>query len=373
MDIKKIIFWEPTLSIHKTGLLEALVHNYPDVKFVYVSDSGVSRDRELQGWAISAPEILDVIVSPSNSDIEKIVIEGRATTLHIFSGIRHYNVIVNALRFVKSYNAMFAIYSEPRVIDGFKGKIRLIQSIIEERWIRNNVKLILAIGKHGPDWFSLAGYAREKIYPFAYFIKPSSNLHINKINTYNKINIGFVGRLCKEKGFNHFLKAIAKLDPEKYCATIIGSGSLEYLINDFLRFNKIQVSYIKCVPNDKIYENFSKMDLLILPSITKDDGWGAVISEALLCGAGVIVSNYVGSSILVDNKLIGFRLDVVDAGSIAKKIQSIDSDSFYSNESRKYRHQWAKNRLTADAGAKHLMSIINYSFNGGERPNYFYS
>lgn len=371
MNIQKVIFWEPTLSIHKIGLLESLIKLYPDIEFIYISDSGVGKDRELQGWSVSIPSHLKVIISPSSCDIKKMVIDAGNTAFHVVSGIRHRNVIVNALRFIKLYNAMFAIYSEPRAVDGFKGKIRIVQSLIGEGWIKNHAKFILAIGKHGPSWFSRVGYHKEIIYPFAYFIKPPSYSYVEKIDTNDKINVGYIGRLSKGKGFHVFLDAISKLDADKYFVTIIGGGELDYLIDAHINSSKVEILYIKCVPNDEIYTYLSKIDLLVLPSTVKD-GWGVVISEALLSGVGVLVSNNVGSSILVDNKLIGFGLDRVDAEDITKKIQSIDTELFYSNESRIYRHQWAMCRLTADVGAKKLMSIVKYSIDKGIKPNCFY-
>jgi glycosyltransferase involved in cell wall biosynthesis len=110
----------------------------------------------------------------------------------------------------------------------------------------------------------------------------------------------------------------------------------------------------------------AQADCLVLPSV--HDGWGAVISEALMVGTPVICSDACGAAGVVKASGSGgvFRRDRFDElqFELNKQLQSgsIDIDNRIRIAS------WAR-ALDANAGARYLINIFDYSINGGIRPS----
>ncbi|MDP1045310.1 glycosyltransferase, partial [Klebsiella pneumoniae] len=50
---------------------------------------------------------------------------------------------------------------------------------------------------------------------------------------------------------------------------------------------------------------FRQVDVLVLASTTADDGWGVVVSEALMCGVAVVATATVGASVVLERSLFG--------------------------------------------------------------------
>lgn len=359
-SLQRVVFWEPSVSPHKSGLFEALALHLPNVEIICVADSDLQLERKSQGWISYQPIGYKLLISPSDEICSRISTEFPKTTLHIFSGIRHYRCIVTGLRGVKSIGAQFGIMSEPRVDEGGFGKLRFIQSWISEGWIRSNVSFVLAIGRNGPAWFESVGYDSTKIFPFAYFVdKPLSPS--NSSGSRELIAVGYLGRIISMKGIEYLSDVILGCDSNNFVFRIAGVGDkLDYLREKTI--NAISPVFFEgAIPMSGVYDFLGKLDVLVLPSISKDDGWGVVVSESLLAGTAVVATSCVGASILLDKLSLGRCIKPRSAICISDAINSISKSDGFSEESRVFRRQWAERHLSSEAGALNLIDIINFS------------
>lgn len=372
--LSRIVFWETCTSPHKNALFNALCEIAPDIEIICSADRNYSVEREAQGWSFDSKNRFNVVVSPEQKAVDKLVSDKLDSTLHIFSGIRWVPTIVKGLKAVRRKKAKFAIMSEPRVNEGWRGTLRYMQSWLTEGWLRNNAEFILAIGKNGPAWFEGVGYPKDRIFPFAYFIEPPiSGILENELNNpiERPIRIVYVGRLIKMKGIFDLVYAVSQL---KFTAklTIIGTGVEENALRLLCRNLKVDADFLGVIPNKKIGVLISQMDILVLASTSKDDGWGVVISEALMVGTAVIATPCVGASIILDNNLFGQCVPAESPKSLMTAIQDLKSSGAFSNVTRFRRQEGAIKKLSANAGANYLLSIIDYRLGNGERPPYFF-
>lgn len=347
-SIRRIVFWEPTLSPHKIDLVNALKEIAPEIEVIYLSAKSVSEDRKRLGWSISGFE--DCIVDPSNELIRKLLLQDIQHTFHIFSGLKGGRMFENALSITKKYKLKFALMSEPRANEGIKGGLRFIHSWITERWIRNQARYIFAIGAGGIKWFRSVGYKAEKIKPFAYFISEEPYKNIN-LTDHNKINIGFVGRTVKEKGFQTFLE-VAEMFSENINFIVVGGEK----VNNYHEIENIH--YYGSVTIDLVPEILSSIDILIAPSIVKD-GWCVTVSEALLSGCYIITTNKVGASLLLYSDVMGTVVDINNPIQITQLIKDVQQRNLLSIEMRRRRKCWALKNLSAKNGAKYLLETIS--------------
>jgi len=370
-DIKRIIFWEPCLSPHKHAFLEALQQLVPNVEIVVCAQQDIPVDRKKMGWVLDGDLTFKHFVDPDDALVTELALFDKNTTIHVVSGIRHVPVIIKILHLCKENNLNFGIMSEPRDSGGVSGALRFLQSWITEYWLRNNAKFILAIGKNGPPWFRSVGYGKDIVFPFAYFVDSCS------VTPYASskpiLEITYVGRLTKRKGVKVLLAAIKELPKHIiYHLNIAGSGDQEKWMKDFIAHNSINASMIGVLSIKDVPDLMRKSDVLVLPSTSNDDGWGVVVSEALLNGTQVIATECVGASILTDRPDLGRTILPNQSASLASAIAEIAIATNLSSEARDSRIAWAETHISSLAGAKYFVKVMNHCFRGLPPPQPYY-
>lgn len=359
--VNRLVFWEPCVSPHKVSFILEVVKLLPSVEVVVCFDQGLPDDRRAMGWACDISLLPICYTSPDDSLVASICEQDPSGTLHILSGFRWLRLLESAVRGVRRVGGRFAIMSEPRDWRGLSGWLRFAHSLLTEQWFRSRSEFVLAIGSGGVKWFEATLYPKRKIVPFAYFlpklnISPSGHAGIRRSG---KVRVAFLGRVERSKGIFCLVKAMKGLS-ESHELYIGGVGSALFEVQ-----RECEVSGVHCFAQGVLSLHdvpsfLNSVDVLVLPSIEKD-GWGAVVSEALLNGTPVICSNYVGASwVLRGNRLLG---RVVPAGDIAALRSALlefsgNSDLLLARNSS-LRMKWAENTISAKAGAVYLVHILN--------------
>jgi len=377
--LTRIVFWEPCVSPHKSAFISAVAERFgPDVTVYCVAHEGVPQARQALGWTDSSELLHHTVVAPDDALIDALIDEGGQTCLHVFSGIRWFSTLTRALARVKRQGRRFALMSEPRDNAGWKGALRFIQSYLTEAWLRRHVQFVLAIGRHGSPWFRSVGYAAERVFPFAYFLPPPSDDGLPdgmSLRTGDSIvQVAYVGRFTEAKGVRFVLPALAKLTTPARI-TLIGDGELRPQLEQQALDLQLDMVFTGPLPIGEVQRRMRDFDILILPSISRDDGWGAVVSEALLAGVAVIASECAGASILLDqgaDSSNGCVVPPADSAAIAAAITTLQRDGWLAAHARKARKQWAVERLTAQAGALHFEHIVRHRIEGAARPKEFF-
>lgn len=372
MNILNIIFWEPSYSPHKTQFFDSVGSLLKNCSVKAYAHSDIPKDRLSQGWKIDDNTITPWILQPTNAMIRDVVAKDPKNTLHIFSGIRWVPTLIIALSEVKKTKARFAIMSEPRVGDGVKGTLRFIQSWLTEGWLRRNAEFILAIGRNGPPWFKSVGYNTDKIFAFAYFVNSPTPLGVSaEWEACDKaVRVGYVGRIVQEKGVFDLVRAI-KILGTGASLSIVGGGSDKNALIKLTKALCVAADFAGVLPIAEVGKAMARFDVLVLASTTKDDGWGVVVSEALMCGTAIISTNHVGASLLLEEPLFGRCVPSCDPQAIANAILELQASGAFTSKQRQARRMLASARLSAEAGARYLAEIINWTKERGLRPTPF--
>jgi glycosyltransferase involved in cell wall biosynthesis len=365
-----VYLWEPETSPHKLPLFrELLVHNrISSAKFI--AQGELNEHRRLEGWQTDLCGDASVMVAPTGKEIDSIVANSPKDSIHIFSGIHWVPCIVDGLRAVVRYNRRFGILHEPRVFEGMGGLARLAHSWLTEASLRQNASFVLAIGAHGPKWFRMAGYGKDRIFPFAYFLpmRPPTSDASFEIKSSAPV-VSFLGRLEKLKGIHLFLDAIEHLKNEANFY-IAGHGTCAPLVEHAQRDHS-NVNFLGPIKMAEVPNFLSKTDILVLPSITMDDGWGAVVSEAMMAGAAVVSSYKVGASMCLADEVRGTVVRRLAGPEIAVATDRIITRGLCADTYRNIRSQWADEHLTQRIGAEYLVNIFDHLFDGQPRPASF--
>lgn len=370
MADRELYMWEPTLSPHKLPLYRALQKSNDPSRVLYISDRPLLEERSKQGWKSELRSSDEIIISPSRKNVREIVARSAADSVHIFSGLRNVPTIVEGLRACIAEKRYFGIMHEPRVLDDRGGFLRLMQSWVTESSLRRHAKFVLAIGAHGPQWFKIAGYHKASIFPFAYFVDNSS-APISIGSTDGRVRVGFLGRLERSKGLHVLLEASEKFSPN-YVLKVAGAGSLEEKVKQYGAAYPGRVEFVGRLDMARVGTFLDELDILALPSITRDDGWGVVVSEALQRGLSVVVAEPAGASACLDTpSILGRKVIANSPAAIVAAIDDIVALGENSMISRAARSCWAENYLTATHGAQYAKQVIEYAVFHGSRPGNF--
>jgi glycosyltransferase involved in cell wall biosynthesis len=355
-SIKRIAFWEPSLSPHKVELFKAIRAQDPDLTVVCVCQERLSAARQKQGWREPDTTGIEVVCSPSETEMLDVLRTSGSHTVHIFSGIRWVPCIVFGLRYAVARQLRFAIMSEPRVTEGVLGKLRILHSMLSERRLASRVEAVFAIGRHGPPWFKMVGYRPSDIVPFAYFVPPPISLP--KACSSTAVRVGYVGRMVKEKGLLDLVDALRILGPDVEFE-MAGSGPLVEEVLARARATGSVVRYRGVIEMGSVGEFFGNIDVLVLASTTTDDGWGVVVSEALMSGVAVVVASTVGASgVVVSNPEFGLCVPPRKPKAIAEAISTLRREGAFDLGRRESRAVKATNLLAPAAGAHVLLRAL---------------
>jgi glycosyltransferase involved in cell wall biosynthesis len=362
-----IYLWEPCLSPHKTDLHKALRDSGCVDRIVTVAAAALQAERQASGWFVEDLPSDECVLAPTDAYVEDIIENAPHDAVHIFSGMHNPPMIVKAIRLVIRGGRRFGFMHEPRASEGVKGALRFLHSRASEGQLRDHADFVLAIGRNGPPWFARVGFDRAKIFPFAYFL-PYQATSRNKPAPRPRVN--YLGRLTREKGLWLFLDSLA-LIRNAVDAEVAGAGPLAPVLREHASVRAGRARYRGVLSMNDVPAFLADTDVLVVPSITKD-GWGAVISEALLQGAGVIASNRVGGSVCLDEDWRGRVVTRLRPRDFASAVDDMIESNQLDDICRRRRAQWARERLTGVAGAKNLLAILSHVYNLAPRPPAFY-
>ncbi|TFC47446.1 glycosyltransferase [Cryobacterium sp. TMT2-17-1] len=350
-----LVFWQNTPSLHQAPLMRALTSGLGK-RVLVVAAGDVSAARLAMGWEGIDYGPADLVIKPSSSQIEALVENNRGATAHIFSGVSSYPGMRRAMNaLTRGGHRHIAIITEPWDPRGLAGKLRALKFAFRGKsW--HHVDTLFACGVLARKQFASLGCELEKIAPFGYFVDPPARSDNGP--RVGKPSIMFIGTLTERKDPRTLIQALALTPPESWDLTMVGDGPLrKVMLDDVLELNlSHRVSFVHRMANNKVRDALAACDLLVLPS--QYDGWGAVVSEALMAGTPVIVSNTSGSSDFVASNLQGEIVRFGRPGEIAQALHERLRTSPVTDEARSILRNWANEAISPRAAAEYLWKTV---------------
>lgn len=216
--------------------------------------------------------------------------------IHLLCGLRGCRAVRWALPILlKSKTARLAVTMEaPTKTTGLR---RALQDLIYRRLIRrcrHRVDALFAMGKMGVRAYERLGFPAEKIHSTMYGYPGSYPDLAEPAAVSPPLKTVYVGEAIPAKGVHLLLESLKSFSADEIQLTMIGNdplGMAARALQDPALYGKVRSLGI--VPNQRIIEILSQQDLLVLPSL--NDGWGMVVTEALIAGIGAVVTNACGS------------------------------------------------------------------------------
>lgn len=193
--------------------------------------------------------------------------------------------------------------------DHFIGKIR--NSIIKKLFMKQYFTNYMTCSIAASDFlFGKKAYKQKKVYmlnnavdtdKFS-FNQELRNIHRENNNLNEKIVIGHVGRLEKQKNQLFLLKSFNELNkdfPSKYKLMVIGEGSLEQVLIKYIKENNLENDVLLLGFRNDVDQLFNAMDIFALPSLF--EGLPVVAVEAQTNNLPVILSDTITKEVGISN------------------------------------------------------------------------
>ena len=165
--------------------------------------------------------------------------------------------------------------------------------------------------------------------------------NIKKLRTNKKeIKIGYLGRICKEKGLENLIKASELLNNKNLNHKVLIAGDI-----DDKRFkNYIQKIKKKTQDNKNIFflgkiketekDNFfEQLDVFVLPSVNSFEAFGIVQLEAMNNGIPVIASNIKGVRSIIYKTQNGYLFEKNNSKQLVEMLLKINKNKIKDPES----------------------------------------
>ena len=190
-------------------------------------------------------------------------------------------------------------------------------------------KKIISLSKDYIINFTFHNLFLNKIHEISPYVLKIPNIEQNYNNNKDDgiLKIGYLGRICEEKGLEYLISASEKLNIKNinHKLTIAGNNKdnrFKKYINKLANLSNTNKSIEFIGPINESEKNFffQSLDVFILPSINSFEAFGIVQIEAMLHGVPVIASNLKGVRIPVLYTGNGYNFDINKSNELADLI-----------------------------------------------------
>lgn len=359
-----IYLWQRIVTPHMTGLAVALDRS--GLAVTYVAEGEMSRDRADQGWAPPALPGVKSMLAPTKAEIYRLAAAAPSDAIHIGQGLRGNGLVGLAQDALARKGARQWIVMETVDDAGWRGVLKRWEYRRLFAMRGRSIEGVLAIGSKTADWVAARGVPPERVYPFSYFLSQSASPADSAFHRTKSFRVLFVGQHISRKRLDLLIAAVAALPAGEVELAVVGSGPLEAELKAMAETLLPQrIHWVGRLPIDEVPREMARADCLVLPS--RHDGWGAVISEALMVGTPVICSDRCGASGVVLASRRGGVFPSDDIGALTSLLQRMVDAGRQPPEQRTALAKWAR-CLSAEAGASYLTEILQFAERGGTRP-----
>lgn len=361
----EIWLWQDIVSPHMAGLAAALAAR--GVQVVYVAEQELSEDRVKLGWAL--PELAEarLEIAPTAAAVCALVEAAPINAVHICQGIRGNALVGVAQKQLAKRHLQYWVVMETVHDEGWRGALKRIVYTALFRLHRSRIAGVLATGWRTPGWVVDRGMARERVFPFAYFLPDRPDVaYVAAIDGSKPYRIAYIGQFIERKRLSLLIDALADLPQAEAELVVAGSGPLEQDLRKYAQTRlKSRLCWMGRLPSLQVSAFLGEVDCLVLPS--QHDGWGAVVSEALMSGAVAICSDGCGAAGVVEASGVGDVFSRDDPHELKAMLMQTIAAGRLSAVERAGLARWAKS-LAAEAGAQYLLDILAHTDGLAPRP-----
>lgn len=337
MKIKSIVFVSNCLSLHQKYICDAFFSQL-NGNFRFIETEPISQERLKLGWKKLEANYLIRTYESLSSYQKAMVVISDADVVIFASGSAKESFIKER----KKAKKLIFRYSERPIKTGKNNVVKNFLRGLRYQY-RNPRHLpiyMLCASAYTPSDFTKLGVFNNRFYKWGYFPEVKQYEDIDGL-LFNKEYSTFLwaARFIELKNLPDVLKAfsLVLLNHPKAKLKIIGGGPLENSYHSLVKEMRLEnnVFFLGTMSSLDVRLEMEKAGTFILSS-GFEEGWGAVVNEAMNSGCVVIGSHSCGSvPFLIEEGKTGLIYKLHDVEELARKMEwSLESASRSSNIGR---------------------------------------
>lgn len=350
--MKKIVFISNFLNHHQLPLCDEFL-KCSDFKFVAMQK--ITQERLDMGYIDMNEEYPFVIKVYNGEEYAKQIDEADVV---IAAGIEALPYIKNRLKKDK----LTFIYSERLYKKGVVRRLNPKSYLFVKRlyldYKKNKNFYVLCASAYTTYDLSLWNFPKEKCLQWGYFPKLETEF---KKKTNSILELVWAGRFLNLK---HPEKAImiAKTLQQNgidYHMTMIGTGILQEELQKKAKF--LNINFTGSLHPNVVYEYMQKSDIFLFTS-DFNEGWGAVLNEAMYEGCACVASDAAGSSLCLINNENGLIYDFCSDDDLKGKVLYLAKHKEEREKLGEQAFYTMKKVWNAEEAVNRLMQLIENDF-----------
>ncbi len=237
---------------------------------------------------------------------------------------------------------------------------------------RNKKLYYLLNSAYAAKDFAMCGAKREKMYSWGYFPECITYDIDDLLSTKRPNSLLWAGRLLpwKHPEVAVYVAQRLKADGYDFCLTIVGTGEIEEDIKRQVAQKQLEgyVKFTGAVPSEQVRSFMKKSEIYLFTS-DQNEGWGAVMNEAMNSGCAVVACSAAGSvPCLVTDSVNGLVFESGDYEMLYSHVKRLlDSKELKSRLGREAYHT-ITGAWNANIAALRLLELVEALGNGGGTP-----
>lgn len=355
-QISRLVFWQGMVSHHQWPYIYELANTF-GYEVTWVTLGSNEREmREKMGWPNLEDSRLNLVSKPSPTQIKELLRSKDQSSLHVFSGPTSDSQMREHFLAALKTRARIGIMSEPPMPNRIPTFVKSAGHNLFRIRYGSRISHVFAIGHMGINWYKSVGYSNKQIVPWAYF-PPTPQLPERSLPN-SEFQMIYIGALNSRKGPDVLIKSLAFLATKlRWKLTLIGEGHLQPECMEIAQKLGVasNIEFKRFMPYEEAMAQLAKSDLAVVPS--RHDGWGAVVSEALLAGIPVVCTENCGAADLVRNPLHGSVVPANDPAALGKALLHRYTVGSIDGVFRNRLSEWAQS-ISGKAGAEHFHQLL---------------
>jgi glycosyltransferase involved in cell wall biosynthesis len=364
IEVPSVTFISNTLTPHQTPFSEAMFKLIGD-KYKFISCVPLSKERKQMGWSTQDNVTYEIRAYESTEEANKLIIEsdvviiGSAPDVYIKERLK-----MGKLTFK---------YSERLYKKGLSAKMlprAIVSSYLHHgRFQKYPIYMLCASAYTAAD-LALFGNYKNRMFKWGYFPETEEYNIDDLIDSKrsNVLKVLWVGRFVGWKHPELALEVAKKLDSEKieYQLIMIGNGEefdrIKQLVYGMGLRNK--VIFLGAMSPEEVRRHMEEANIYLFTS-DFNEGWGAVLNEAMNSGCAVVASHAIGSvPFLLKHGENGLIYKNDDLDDLCNKVISLARDIELCEILGRNAYLTIKNTWNAEVAASRLIELCQGLLHG---------
>lgn len=364
----KVVFLSNYFNHHQKPFSDAM---YELLKgdYYFISTTVMREERKVLGYGESDTIEYVKDFSAQQELCQKLIDEADV----VIFGSAPEHLIKNRLK----QNKVVIRYSERPLRNGIELPKYLPRFV---RWHRRNPLgkkiYMLCSSAFTPYDYSRFALFRNRFYKWGYFPQTKKYENIEElIDNKDSKKILWVARFLKLKHPDDVLSVAKRLQDEGYDFTLdfIGTGEMEEELKNIINQSNLQdkVSILGPMKPDQVRLNMEKAGIYLFTS-DRNEGWGAVLNEAMNSGCAVVSSHVVGATpYLVDNNKNGLVYESSNVEMLYEKTKYLLDHPDEQKRLGLMAYNTIVNEWNAEVAAQRFLTLAERILSGEKHPDLY--